>query len=237
MTTENALVPSEHIYLGAITLAPEQVVETATRVATALKKVVMDRRLFSSIQGKEYVRVEGWTTLGAMLGVLPREVETKRLEDGSYEAKVDLVRSSDGMVIGGASALCGMDETKWASKPDYARRSMAVTRATGKAYRLGFSWIMELAGYASTPAEEMDFIDAEAKFVAPTALADEHGTPARVGAVANPATNGTKAKSETVTEFWQTVKDQGLSTDEGKRALAECNGDFEEALRRMQKAG
>ena len=218
MTTETALVPSEHIYLGAIALAPEQVVETATRVATALKKVVMDRRLFSSIQGKEYVRVEGWTTLGAMLGVLPREVETKRLEDGSFEAKVDLVRSSDGMVIGGASALCGMDETKWASKPDYARRSMAVTRATGKAYRLGFSWIMELAGYASTPAEEMDFIDAEAKPVPPV-------------------TNGTKAKSETVTEFWQTVKDHGLSTDEGKRALGECGGDFEEALRRMQKAG
>jgi len=216
MSNENALVPADHVYLGTIVLAPEQVVETATRVATALKKVVTDRRLFSSIQGKEYVRVEGWTTLGAMLGVLPREVETKRLEDGSFEAKVDLVRSSDGMVIGGASALCGMDEPKWASKPDYARRSMAVTRATGKAYRLGFSWIMELAGYASTPAEEMDFIDAEAKPV--------------------PATNGTKAKSETVTEFWQTVKDQGLSREDGQRAVQECGGDFEEALRRMQKA-
>src|SRR3990167_6878682 len=51
------------------------------------------------------------------------------------------------------------------------------------------------------------------------------------------AVAATKAKSETVTEFWQAVKDQGLSTDEGKRALAECSGDFEEALRRMQKAG
>jgi len=224
MSDEKALVPSEHIYLGAITLAPEQIVETATRVASALKKVVLDRKLYSTIQGKEYVRVEGWTTLGAMLGVLPREVETKRLEDGSYEAKVDLVRSSDGMVIGGASALCGMDESKWASKPDYARRSMAVTRATGKAYRLGFSWIMELAGYASTPAEEMDFIDAEAK-------------PVQAAAPAAPPANGTKAKSETVTEFWQTVKDQGLSREDGQRALAECSQDFEEALRRMRKAG
>ena len=122
---------------------------------------------------------------------------------------------------GGASALCGMDEPKWASKPDYARRSMAVTRATGKAYRLGFSWIMELAGYASTPAEEMDFIDAEAKSVTLPAPA--------------PLTNGAKAKSETVTEFWAEVKRQGLSTDEGKRALTECSGDFEEALRRMTK--
>jgi hypothetical protein len=32
---------------------------------------------------------------------------------------------------------------------------MAVTRATGKAYRLAFSWIMNLAGYEVTPAEEM----------------------------------------------------------------------------------
>ena len=32
---------------------------------------------------------------------------------------------------------------------------MAVTRATGKAYRLGFSWIIKLAGYEATPAEEI----------------------------------------------------------------------------------
>ncbi|MBK8185727.1 MAG: hypothetical protein IPK63_23660 [Candidatus Competibacteraceae bacterium] len=32
---------------------------------------------------------------------------------------------------------------------------MAQTRATGKACRLAFSWIMSLAGYEPTPAEEM----------------------------------------------------------------------------------
>jgi hypothetical protein len=48
-----------------------------------------------------------------------------------------------------------MDEPTWAKRPGYARRSMAVTRATGKAFRLGFSWIMTLAGYEVTPAEEM----------------------------------------------------------------------------------
>jgi len=48
-----------------------------------------------------------------------------------------------------------------------------------------------------------------------------------------PATNG-EAKSETVTEFWQAVKDQGLSREDGQRAVQECGGDFEEALRRMQ---
>ena len=39
---------------------------------------------------------------------------------------------------------------------------MAITRATGKAFRLSFSWIMKLAGFQPTPAEEMvDTINAE----------------------------------------------------------------------------
>jgi len=91
-----------------------------------------------------------------------------------------LIRSSDGKLIGRASALCGMDEKDrygkptWATRPEYARRSMAVTRATGKAFRLGFSWIMTLAGYAPTPAEEIgddviegEIIEAQAKPAGP----------------------------------------------------------------------
>jgi len=82
-------------------------------------------------------------------------------EDGTYEATVSLIRVNDGAVIGRGSAICGMDEDTWATRPNYARRSMAITRATGKAYRLGFSWIMTLAGYEPTPAEEMDGVVAE----------------------------------------------------------------------------
>ena len=64
-----------------------------------------------------------------------------------------------------------------------------------------------------------------------------HSKPAPAANVSPaPATNGTKAKSAQVL-FWDAVRDQGLSLDEGKRALAECSGDFEEALRRMTKAG
>jgi len=32
---------------------------------------------------------------------------------------------------------------------------MAITRATGKAFRLSLSWIMQLAGFDPTPAEEI----------------------------------------------------------------------------------
>jgi len=152
--------------LGALpTTGPVALIQQASQIATELAKIIKDRRLTSKIQGRDFVQVEGWSTMGAMLGVLPLEVQTIRLEDGGYEAVVELIRINDNAVIGRASAICGMDEKDskgkptWANRPEYARRSMAVTRATGKAYRLGFSWIMALAGYEPTPAEEM--IDAE----------------------------------------------------------------------------
>lgn len=166
MGDDKAIVPVEHVNLGALAVPPDAVVERATIIATSLAKVIKDRRLYKEIQGKAHVYVEGWSTLGAIVGVLPREKETKELPDGSYEAHVELVRTSDGAVIGGASAVCGMDEPKWADKPKYARRSMAITRATGKAYRLGFAWIMKLAGYEATPAEEMDVVEGEVREVA-----------------------------------------------------------------------
>ena len=154
MTEEIVHVPETHVKLGMLDVAPEQVVNRATMIANALADVIRKKGLSSKIKGKEYVRVEGWSTLGAMIGVLPREQHVKEIENG-YEAYVDLVRASDGVVIGGASAICTRDERNWKDRDAFAVRSMAITRATGKAYRLGMAWIMELAGYAGTPAEEM----------------------------------------------------------------------------------
>src|SRR3989304_4324695 len=62
-------------------------------------------------------------------------------------------------------------------------------------------------------------------------------TPPKPNGPPAPATNGTKAKSETVTEFWAEVKRHGLSTDEGKRALQECGNDFAVALARVEGGG
>ena len=134
---------------------PAELINAASVVANQLKQVVIQAHLAQNIQGKEYVKVEGWTTLGMLLGLLPREISTVQKEDGSYVSTVAFCRA-DGSIVTQASAECG-DETdgKWAQRPPYARRSMAQTRATGKAARLAFSWIMALAGYAPTPAEEM----------------------------------------------------------------------------------
>ncbi len=162
MSEENAIVISEAVQLGIIqTASPQDVVNKASEIATAVSKVVENKKLYTIIRGRKYVHVEGWTTMGALLGVTPREVECHRLEDGGYVGTVELVRG-DGVIIGRASAMVGMDEKDskgnitWGKRDEYARYSFALTRATGKAYRLAYSWIMQLAGYAPTPAEEMN---------------------------------------------------------------------------------
>lgn len=147
--------PKNLVRASIFNMEPEAQIEFAARVATTLTKVIEKQNLYTVIQGRKYVRVEGWEVLGTFLGVLPKERAVSELPDGSYEAFVDLVRSSDGIIVGGASAICGVDEKRWASADRYARRSMAITRAVGKAYRTSFSWIISLAGYEVTPAEEI----------------------------------------------------------------------------------
>ena len=162
MTEEKAVIVSESVQMGSVQAHnPEDVISRAKPVAKALAKIIKDRKLFTPINGKNYVQADGWATLGNMLGVVPRERESTKIENG-YLAYVELVRTSDGMIIGGASAICTREERNWSNRDEYAIKSMATTRAMGKAYRLAFSWIVNLAGYESTPAEEM-IIDAEVK--------------------------------------------------------------------------
>lgn len=135
-------------------LGPEDKMAAAGKISALLVDVVEKQKLYTDMLGKKYVNVEGWTTLGALVKVLPKEREVKRLDDGTWEAYVDLI-DTNGTVVGSGSAICGAGESMWMKRPEYARRSMAITRATGKAYRLGYSWMMKMAGYEVTPAEEM----------------------------------------------------------------------------------
>ena len=46
-------------------------------------------------------------------------------------------------------------EENWQDRDDYALRSMAQTRATSKALRQPLGFVITLAGFDPTPAEEM----------------------------------------------------------------------------------
>lgn len=132
---------------------PSEVILRATKVADQLKTVLRDQKLISNISNKEHVRVEGWTLLGTMLGVFPVCTWTRKLDDG-WEARVE-ARTLSGAVVGAAEAECLRSENQWKSRDDYALRSMAQTRATSKALRQPLGFVVSLAGFDPTPAEEM----------------------------------------------------------------------------------
>ncbi len=132
---------------------PVQVVEVATKQANALASVIKAKHLYVDIRNREHVKVEGWTLLGSMAGVFPVCLWTRAIENG-FLAHVE-ARTLNGQVVGAAEAICTREETRWAEADDYAICSMAQTRATSKALRLPLGFIMALAGYETTPAEEM----------------------------------------------------------------------------------
>jgi hypothetical protein len=132
---------------------PVEIISKATRLAEALSKVLRDQKLTANIQGKEHVLVEGWTLLGTMLGVFPVLEWTRPLPDG-WEARV-VARTMSGQAVGAAEAECLRSERSWKTRDDYALRSMAQTRATSKALRQPLGFVVTLAGFEATPAEEM----------------------------------------------------------------------------------
>jgi len=132
---------------------PVEVIEKAVKVADALKSVIASKGLVKNIQGREYVEIAGWQTLAAMLRLTSVCEWSRPLENG-FEARV-LVQSPEGSIIGSAEAQCTREERTWKNRDDYALRSMAQTRATAKALRSVLGFVVVLAGYKDTPAEEM----------------------------------------------------------------------------------
>lgn len=143
---------------------PVQVLARATEVADALKSVLDRQGMIQRIRAKngdirEHVKVEGWNTLGAMLGVTPVCVWTRPVDKG-WEARVE-ARTLDGRVIGAAEAECLRTERHWKEADDFALRSMAQTRATSRALGGPLRFVVTLAGYSGTPAEEVGAEEAQ----------------------------------------------------------------------------
>ena len=129
------------------------VIRKASDYAKILKDVIERQRLYVTIQGKKYVRCEGWQVLGALLKCTPRIVRVSEIPQG-FEAEAEIV-NVEGKILSRAVARCTRNERNWQNRDEYALMSMAQTRAVAKAFRLGFSWILGLAGYEPTPAEEV----------------------------------------------------------------------------------
>lgn len=137
---------------------PEQQLEFAQKAAKALMSVVNQKPKKVMIQGKQYLEFGDWQTLARFFGAAVATEWTKEiLRDGKvigYEAKCIVLRN--GITISSAEGMCTIDEKRWGTADEYAIRSMAQTRTGAKALRNAYGWVAELAGYSSTPAEEMD---------------------------------------------------------------------------------
>lgn len=130
------------------------------KFATNLKELIVQNRLSTPIQGKQYVNVEGWQIAGAFTGTLPIVEKVEDLSVGNhykYRAEVSL-QDKDGNKVGYGVAICSNKERGKQGFDEYAVASMAQTRAVGKAYRMKLGWLLKIAGYETTPAEEMDAV-------------------------------------------------------------------------------
>jgi hypothetical protein len=123
-------------------------------VAGFCKEIVL--KTAQNIQGRKYVRVEGWQSIANAYGCVASAKDVERVETG-FRAIGQVRRMDSGVVIAEAEGFVGDDEKTWSKRDEYAKRAMAQTRAISRACRSAFAFVVTYmdAGLETTPAEEV----------------------------------------------------------------------------------
>src|SRR5262245_1100325 len=104
------LVPLDQAPAPPITLFgtsdPRLALERMADVASALVDVINIKKLYATINGRKHITVEGWTTLGGMLGVVPVVTGTRANDTGDGIVATVEARTLDGRVVGAAEGEC-----------------------------------------------------------------------------------------------------------------------------------
>lgn len=157
-----------------LALSPSAQMRVANDVAAVCGEIV--KKTAISIQGKQYIRVEGWESIACAYGCVAGSRDVERTPDG-YRAVGELRRIQDGVLIATSEGFVGTDEIKWfggekdvwdkverqmvrktiPKRDDYAIRAMAQTRAISRVCRSAFAHVVVLidASLSTTPAEEI----------------------------------------------------------------------------------
>lgn len=151
MTTELAVND-----VKALEIVPKDTtIQTAT-IAKEVKSYMSKKEKKVLFNGQRYPELDDWQFVAAFYG-LKTITESQPVNmsgvDG-FKAKARVIDGA-GMEVGGAESFCMKDEVNWKSKPLFQLSSMAQTRAASKALSNLLRPVMKLAGYATTPAEEM----------------------------------------------------------------------------------
>lgn len=152
-----AATPAERV--AQMTELAQVFMATARRLDAEARKEKRPPLILSLTNNKgitsEHITVPLWRTLGAMLptSITATTESTNEIPNG-FEARA-VLRTLDGTILGYADAQATRDENFGRGKPSNAIRSMAQTRAQGKAFRSVLDFLVVLAGFNPTPAEEM----------------------------------------------------------------------------------
>lgn len=157
---------------------PAEIVKRATKAADALRPVLEQRGMTTTIGDRVHVNVEGWQTLGSLVGIMvaqpwTRECpwpaderltdELRAIRDAGYAFGYDAGYAAvtlGGLVVGGGEGTCRRTEQNWGIRggevvDDFALKGMAQTRAQSRTYASPLRFVVELAGYSGTPTDEM----------------------------------------------------------------------------------
>ncbi len=202
MTTD--LAPVEHGIQSFWSPDPTMMVEQVSAQASALKDVIDKQGLSTNIGRSVHVNIEGWQTVGAMVGVFAVIEWTRELTDDEgknlgWEAR-SVATTMEGNVVGAAEAECRRSESTWQNRDSYALRSMAQTRAMSKSLRGPLGFIVALAGYSATPQEEMTPLLTPAANAKTYALTMAGGDKAKAKADYSAALEVTEIKAVRTTE-------------------------------------
>jgi hypothetical protein len=146
---EHALTPREPPSSGAA------LYRMSSDAAGLCKDIVLATA--QTIQGRKYVRVEGWQAIAIAHGCIASSGTVTRTATG-YSAIGRVINMATGIEMASAEGFVGDDEKMWAARPEYACRAMAQTRAISRACRSAFAHVVVMmqAGLSTTPAEEME---------------------------------------------------------------------------------
>lgn len=137
-----------------VVVQPGELMRQATDVAGVSRDIVL--RTAIEIQGRRYVKVEGWQAIAIAHGCVLSATNVEQIE-GGVRAIGEVRRIADGVLIATAEGFVGDDESMWQKRPMYARRAMVQTRAMSRAARTAFAHVVVMidSGLSTTPAEEV----------------------------------------------------------------------------------
>lgn len=154
-TNSTDIIVSQNI---SINKTPKEILQDAHLAARELQAVISKKKKPVKFNGEQYLEFEDWQTLGRFYGLTVKIDSTKFVEFGDvkgFEAIASVINVNTGIEVSSAESLCLNDERNWSNKPLFQLKSMAQTRAGSKALRNVLAWVVVMAGYKPTPAEEM----------------------------------------------------------------------------------